>query len=67
MSSRPTGFALIINVIDFDGNPGMKRVGAEIDSRSLEDFLRNFGYEVDVVTNPKKKVCSWKAGSCSWS
>lgn len=58
MTSRPRGFALIINVIDFDGNPDLKRIGAETDSNNLKALLEQLDYKVYVIINPKKKVCS---------
>ena len=52
--SRPRGFALILNNIDFIGDPSARRDGGEIDSNNLFALLTQLHFEVTKLENVKK-------------
>lgn len=54
MMSRPRGFALIVNNIEFLGDPGSKREGAEKDTIHLRQLLEQMGFVVTVEENVGK-------------
>lgn len=54
MMSRPRGFALIINNIEFLGDESSKREGAEKDTAHLHELLLQLGFEVMIRHNVKK-------------
>lgn len=56
MKSSPRGLALIINNIEFLGDPDAKRNGAQYDSVNLENLFTQMGYKVILVENVKKDV-----------
>ncbi len=55
MASKPKGFALIINNINFEGNPEPRR-GSEFDEKNLRRLLEKLGFDVTVILEVKKEV-----------
>ncbi|CAL8094579.1 unnamed protein product [Orchesella dallaii] len=55
MMSRPRGFALIVNNIEFLGDPQSRRDGAEKDSVHLQQLLEQLGFQVLVRHNVRKQ------------
>lgn len=58
MKSRPRGLALIVNNIEFLGDPASRREGAEYDSVNLQTLLVEMGYDVTLAENVTKDVSS---------
>lgn len=55
MMSKPRGFALIINNINFLGDSRAKREGAEKDTAHLEQLLQQLGFDVVIRHDVKKR------------
>lgn len=51
MMSKPRGFALIMNNIDFPNDPNAKRTGAEHDSENLRLLCQDLGFHTTVRHN----------------
>lgn len=55
MMSRPKGYALIINNIEFLGDYAAKRDGADKDTSHLHQLLEQLGFDVMIRRNVKKQ------------
>lgn len=56
MMTNPRGYALIINNIDFIGNPSASRTGAEKDTENLTQLFEALHFKVTSYHNVKKST-----------
>ena len=67
MNSQPRGQALIINVMDFADEPGIRRGGSEKDADGLKELLEDYlDFQVNVPNSENNFICCFNYVLCGF-